>query len=336
MIMGDYSHYSYCRLLEHLEEKGKQYSDRRNYAEYLLSMNEADSIDSLIKIYNNVFKLLAILFYGTDKLPSNWYVVETWGYNRAYLLEELNDCYNQNLLVLYKRIEAPTLEQFYTFIANLKKSDNYSDIEEQIIKCSNLDINKESSKIASIRRSIQCLSKRTNSAFVCDDDLRKQSISAFTFLGSNQRIFDVREFYYAKRSNIDYISIIAKYKEEEEARIEQENLRKKNLKKERIISFVVLLCSILATAISIYFSIALLAVFASCVVLLSTVDLLMSYKDNTRSSKKRINDEQEYLDARENYAYNVMNEVGEIGLSFLISLPFAFFGGIFRSMGKRR
>ena len=66
----------------------------------------------------------------------------------------------------------------------------------------------------------------------------------------------------------------------------------------------------------------------------------MHYIDNSRSSKKRINDELEYQDSREGYdnkyAYNVMNEVGEIGLSFLISLPFALLGGIIGNMGKKR
>ena len=84
--MTDYSKYPYSRMLQYIEKEVLNW-ERKNHIDYILSMENAETMEKLIDIYNHVFQYLAILFFGTKKVPRDWYIVETWGYKNEYLLE---------------------------------------------------------------------------------------------------------------------------------------------------------------------------------------------------------------------------------------------------------
>lgn len=333
--MTDYSKYPYGQMLSYVERRCKELNEDKNYVEYILSMERAESIERLIKLYGNCYKVLAYLFYGSKTIPSNWFVTDTWGYKNGWLVDELNYCLNENILRWYKRQENITDEQAIMCISNLRNAINTQEIETKILSTSNPNVDCGIGNLSRIRNSHHKIRKGFQKEYI-----KSNYVPNLACLVAHGYILDAVDTSIGKISCISYDNLIEIYNKPIEERKKREEEKQKKIKKERTILFVVLLCSILATVVSIRFRIAMLVAFTSCAVIFSFAALIMHYIDNSRSSKKRINDELEYQDSREGYdnkyAYNVMNEVGEIGLSFLLSLPFAFFGGIFRSMGKRR
>ena len=132
--MSDYSQHPYRDLLEFIDNGCKQLGEERDFAQILLSMEQAESIEQLIKIYNNIYKLLAAAFFGTRKLPHGWYKPETWGYSNEYLIEELNYCLNDNILKWFNSQNSKTKELCLKCISNLRESKNTSAIEGILFK----------------------------------------------------------------------------------------------------------------------------------------------------------------------------------------------------------
>ena len=64
--MADYNNYMYKRMLSYIERRSKELNDDRDYIGYILSMEHAESIEKLIKMYNSCFKVLAYLFFGKN------------------------------------------------------------------------------------------------------------------------------------------------------------------------------------------------------------------------------------------------------------------------------
>ncbi len=322
-------------MLSYVERRCKELNEDKNYVEYILSMERAESIERLIKLYGNCYKVLAYLFYGSKTIPSNWFVTDTWGYKNGWIVDELNYCLNENILRLYKRQENITDEQAIMCISNLRNAINTREIETEILSTSNPNVDCEIGNLSRIRNSHHKIRKGFQKEYI-----ESNYVPNLACLVAHGYILDAVDTSIGKISCISYDNLIEIYNKPIEERKKREEEKQKKIKKERTILFVVLFCSILATSVSIHFEIAMFVAFTSCAVIFSFAALIMHYIDNSRSSKKRINDELEYRDSREGYdnkyAYNVMNEVGEIGLSFLISLPFALLGGIIGNMGKKR
>lgn len=138
--MQDYGNYSYSRLLTFLEEQYLRRSDKKNYAQYLLTMEDSKSIASAIKIYNKVFKKLPTFIYDGKCLPKEWYKYEQWPESSRYLALELNQCLNENILRLYKATSNPT--DFFALycIVNLRESENVNRISDEISSLQGSDI----------------------------------------------------------------------------------------------------------------------------------------------------------------------------------------------------
>jgi len=134
--MTDYSQYPYGRMLSYIERRCKELGDDKNYIEYILSMEHAESIERLIKMYGSCYKVLAYLFFGSKKLPHGWYITETWGYNNGWLIDELNYCLNENILKWYKRQESPSNAQTLSALSNLHESKNIVTVQNEILKIS--------------------------------------------------------------------------------------------------------------------------------------------------------------------------------------------------------
>ena len=59
--MEDCSRYSYSSLIRFFQIEDRYDSEGVNYADYLLSMGDAKSIDEMITIYNKVFKKIGYI-----------------------------------------------------------------------------------------------------------------------------------------------------------------------------------------------------------------------------------------------------------------------------------
>ncbi len=219
--MTDYSQYPYRRMLHYIEKRSKELGKSRDYVQYVLSMEQAESMEKLIDIYNHVFQLLAILFFETRKVPSGWYNPETWGYNNEYLLEELNCCLNENILRWFKRFDAPTNEQSLSALSNLRSSKNVRSIQKEILKVSTPEADKGVSTLLYNRERLDEM-RNVRKYFSYN---KYDYLYCSGYLAAHGHIFDIIEISFAKDHNISYDKLAEDYKKD----YEREKRRQKEI-----------------------------------------------------------------------------------------------------------
>lgn len=215
--MNDISKYPFKRLLVYLDERGRQTNEELDWAGYLLSMNQANSIVKLIGIYNNVFTILASFILRTKKLPDNWYQTERLGIGNAYLFDELCQCCNDNILRLFKECKNPTKEQCITFLVNLRNGgDNVVKIQNEIINNIHDELN-DIYYFTSVRNKYYFYKKNLESSYLYYSE-RGSDFNYFRhnskMLASHGRIFDIADNNFAKKLNIDFERLKQEYAEE--------------------------------------------------------------------------------------------------------------------------
>ena len=109
--MADYSQHPYQSLLEFIKNGCRQINEERNYAEYLLLMERAESIEELVRRLGNLIKLLAVIHYGRTDMPQYWYFYDRWSGETFIHVQTLFHIFNEDLLKWYKRQEKTTAEQ---------------------------------------------------------------------------------------------------------------------------------------------------------------------------------------------------------------------------------
>ena len=147
-----YCRYSYKYLLKFLQVEGRYDSEGVDYANYLLSMGDAKSIDEMMDIYNIVFKKIAYYVFSRT-LPEYWFITDSWD-RYKYLAEELNTCFNENLLKWYKSLQSPKEEDCILCIVNLRNCDTKTRIQNEII------LHKQFEKLHGL---LEIIAKRDNS-----------------------------------------------------------------------------------------------------------------------------------------------------------------------------
>ena len=239
--MAEYSKYPYQRLLEYIDKKVQQRGADTDLVEYLLTMEHADTIEELVEIYNNTFKNLAILFFDSESLPYNWYDVRTWGYQKEFILTELNCCFNENLLKWFKKQNNPTKELVNKCLVNLRYNDNLIEIGAEIIKSSS-DTENQYNIMPIRNRFFSQLYGRIR---------LEDYLYCIKYLAGNGRIFDIYEIEKSKAVGVVFDGLAEQYKAEIEQEKKMEEIRlyqeKKSKKKKLIIAicFGLVLCFIL-------------------------------------------------------------------------------------------
>lgn len=272
--MKDYSQYSYYCLLNYIDEGCKRIGEKRDFVQYILSMDEVESIGDLIKRYNNIYKLIAVIFFGSNKLPARWYVPETWGYYKRYLVDDLNLCLNENIWKWFRRQENPTPELCKLCVANLRNSEKQISKENDFL---NEYIEKESVilTLLNVQSNHYNLMKRIQKEGLKNNNLKEEYIRYVQFLAVHGRIFDVAENSFGKDNGISYDNLIDDYKK----RIEEEQK-----------------------------------------------------KQEERLKKLRKRQMRQEIDK----GFKIFDTIGSGVFSFILSLPFAFFGAIFSNIGRKR
>lgn len=234
--MNDYSKYQYGNLLNYIDEGCKRIGEERDFVQYILTMDKVESIGELIKRYNNIYKLIAVIFFGSHKLPARWYVPETWGYYKRYLVDDLNLCLNENIWKWFRRQENPTPEICKICVANLRNSDKMISVENGFL---NEYVKKESVilTLLNVQSNHYNLMKRIQKEGLNNNNLKGEYIQYVQFLAVHGRIFDVAEISFGKDNGISYDNLIEDYKnriEEEQKRIEKRNKieRKRQMRQE--------------------------------------------------------------------------------------------------------
>lgn len=320
-VEADYIQNPYKYLFEYIENGCQKIGEKRDFVKYLHSMEQSDSMEQLMSIYNNIFKLLAVIFFGTNKMPSKWYQPKTWGHNKGYLVEELNCFLNENILKWFQRQENKTYKQFTLCLSNLRDSDNTVRIKDQLLQYSGYasSLSQIVKKHFSIRQKIEL-----GNLDVIQNEYKKLYIKISKNLAGHGRIFDVAEVAFGEEYGISYDGLAEEYKkdiEEEEKREEEKLLMEKKEKKKDIIKYISFLVCFLFIFLSLCISNLNIALIIGAFFVAFYLLLYMM----------------QHMDSRQFANMNKgINTVGDFMLSGLFALPFGFFGGIFSSMKKRR
>ena len=211
-------------MFSFIESRCHELGDEKDYINYILSMDRAKSIEDLIKIYNNGYKILAYLFFRSNKLDNNWYITETWGYKNGWLIDELSYCLNENILNWYKRQENISDEIALKCIVNLRYASNTGNVEKEILSHSNPQADGGITNLSRIRNNHFKLRKKISvGSNKCWE--KEDYISSCRYLAAHGRIFDIAETKSAKKMGIPFDNLVAEYKiekEEEKRRIKEQ------------------------------------------------------------------------------------------------------------------
>lgn len=269
---------TYSELLESISDICRQFEEKHDYSQDILEMAHAETINDLIKTYNNIIKLIAIGYYGKRVVPRDWYVYQSWGSEHNKYIKEISDCLNDCIFEWYKRQDNTTSEALKTAVVNLRNSNNQIVIQDKLLAYAGASKNEEIGLLIRERDKhwrwrIQMYSFPDIQGYL------NEYIFLSKVLSANGHVFDLVEVSFGKEKNIDYEVLAAEYKKE----LEEEAARRKEAMKRRVV----------------------------------------------------IGEHNPVFDSD-----NPFNQMGNLFLegvfSFLLTLPFAFFGGIFGNMNKRR
>lgn len=226
--MTDYNNYSFKRLLDFLVLEDKYDKEGVDYAEYLLLMNKASSLDDMFAIYNKVFEKISYYVF-CHSIPEYWFIPDSWG-NKKYLVYELNNCLNENISRLYECLESPTKEDCISCIVNLRESDNKTTIQNKIILLKQigdihgLDIIDLREKTYSIRRKIRKLVYPTKEEFF---ELRDEYVDIMDEINTLGYKYTIEDKKFEEIRGIDVNKLIKRKREKE--RIEEKTERKNSI-----------------------------------------------------------------------------------------------------------
>ena len=227
--MIDFNNYPCGGLLKYIDEGCKRIGEERDFVQYAISMDEVESIEEMVKHYNNIYKLLAVIFFGTNKLPTNWYNPKTWGYNHEYLVDELNLCLNKSILSWLKRQENPTTEICRMCIANLRNNEKYISVENDFLK-EYFDKDNSMSTLLNAQNYHYYLIRIIQKEGWRYKNLKEGFVQYAKFLAGNGRFFDIVEISICEDNDIAYDKLAEQYKKE----VELEKKKAKEERKERI------------------------------------------------------------------------------------------------------
>jgi hypothetical protein len=230
--MSNYSSYPYGRLLAYIDNGCQRIGEERDFVQYLITMDEVDSIEALVKRYNNIFKFLAVIFFGTNKLPDRWYVPETWGYNHEYLVDELNLCFNEKIWSWFNKQDSPTSELCIKCIANLRDGENYISMKNLFLK-SYADNDADIIQLIATQHRHYKLIKKLELDRNYSKPLKGQYIQSCKVLAWHGRVFDIVEKSLGKTIDVTYDDMAELYQKELELEAKRKKEIERNAKKRR-------------------------------------------------------------------------------------------------------
>lgn len=120
--MSKYSEYRYSELLEFLDFRYECSSGVTNYAIELIRMKDANTLSSLVKIYNKIYSII-LKYLNTQ---------EHTGHKSHD--EGLNTCFNENLVRLFMEEESPSIEVCTRYLVNIRECPYIDEYQRSIIE----------------------------------------------------------------------------------------------------------------------------------------------------------------------------------------------------------
>lgn len=135
--MGNYQSYSCSKLLDFFDNRYKIGAERINYAQYLLTMQNAKTVKKMIGIYDKVLWQFILQYQGLGKeylVSTIWYNINYVSCDTAEYWWSLNVFLNENIIRLYRELDSPTQEQSLECLLNLRKCDNQIPLQKEVVR----------------------------------------------------------------------------------------------------------------------------------------------------------------------------------------------------------
>lgn len=149
--MSKYQSYSCYKLLELFDSWYEHDTDRLNYAQYLLTMQNAQSIKDMIEIYNKVLWKFILRYNGIGKedlVSETWYDINTLSIDTREYWRSLDVFLNENILRLFNSQDYTDELAVECFI-NLRETSNYYSSRQSIISKSTAEASSTMDKLES-------------------------------------------------------------------------------------------------------------------------------------------------------------------------------------------
>ena len=254
----------YSSLLTYIENGCLQINEERDFVTYLKSMEQAESIEEMIGIFDNIYKLLAVIIFNSKNLSQYWYIYEFWAKSEISIVEKLFDFLNENILKWLEKQEKPTKEQCKKCLVNLREGRNTLIIQNEILAIAGEKVSIEGririenrNALFSIRKKIDNLNRFKEEEKY--NALMKDYKRLSCILADNGHVYDIIECLFAKQHDIDYESLLVQYKEEQNrlkeiAEVEQKKKEKEERKRKIGIIIWILLSIIVIIGLMYLFS----------------------------------------------------------------------------------
>ena len=142
-MLPDDSQYPHKRLLQYIKEECEQRNERRDYLQYLLSMEDADSIEKMISIYNDFILFFADIQPEKRNVSPKWYMYLGWLRQKRNIISDLDAFLNDCILKWVSRQEECTYDQYIHSLTNLREGINATKIENEILQKSGITKNRD-------------------------------------------------------------------------------------------------------------------------------------------------------------------------------------------------
>ena len=246
--MTDLTKDKYAELLQHISNGCNEIGEKRDYVSFLLSMNKAKSISDLITIYDSIYKLLSRFVWKSEQ-PSSWFIYKAWDNLEKGYVEKLKCFLNENILKWFYAHGNASPENLKLCIANLRESQNKSDIRSNLLKDVPQDDCKELINLSLIINQHDELQTKIELDY---SFIREKWNSRYKYLtktlAGNGRIFDVNEVICCERLGINIETLRNEYLENlKKRKIIEEQIKiteKENAKKDKIFRVICILIMI--------------------------------------------------------------------------------------------
>lgn len=209
--MTDYQSYSCANLLQYFDSYYEHDTIPLNYAQYLLSMQDAHSLKKLIHIYNKVLWKLIVFTNGNVKeelISDTWYNIDHIYSETADYWKELNSFLNENIKRLFDSNDY-TDKIAIKFFVNLREAPNRNSIQEYIISKSSANVSSMKDKLSSSLTIIEDAPKQISPYEIGTNGYRKQTsiyIDSIKYLTSQGFIKSIKDKAFESKTEISYLT----------------------------------------------------------------------------------------------------------------------------------
>ena len=133
--MSDYKSYSCALLLDYFDSSYNSDTDRTDYAQYLLTMLDCNSIKGLIKIYDKVLRKFLVKYNGignVELVSESWYNIYSLSNDTRVYWLELNTFLNENIERIFN-IQDYSDDLAIACFINLREAHNFNKIWQTIL-----------------------------------------------------------------------------------------------------------------------------------------------------------------------------------------------------------